>query len=180
MSNEPFKVANREWAKKEFPKRLLRLAIEEHGYSEEDYYGVNKDIAERLGVSRSAVTRWMSGVVPGIENLMAIAKAYETTPAFLVGNDDAPPGRFEFDVLESTIPRPLLIHVLTIMSELRASAKNLTDEWFAEATVRLLERVSENPDMSKHEIMGHAYDLLRNGPDEAPHEPSASTDSHKG
>ncbi|NIC05232.1 helix-turn-helix domain-containing protein [Billgrantia bachuensis] len=174
MSDESFQVTNREWAKREFPKRLLRLAIEEHGYSEGEHYGVNKDIADRLGVSRSAVTRWLNGSVPGIENLLAIAKAYKTTPDYLVGNDNAPPGKFDFGILESNIPRPLLLHVLTVMSELRASAKNLTDEWFAEATVRLLERVSENPDMSRHEIMGLAYELLRNGPDQAG---SASADT---
>ncbi|SDL78502.1 Helix-turn-helix [Modicisalibacter muralis] len=164
MGSEEFRVANKEWAKREFPKRLLRLAIEKHGYSEDDHYGVNKDIAELLGVSRSAVTRWMGGVVPGIENLMAIADAYETTPAHLVGNDDAPPGQFSLSALEESIPRPLLIHVLTVMSELRTNATNLTDAWFAEATVRLLELVSQKPEMSPQEIMGHAYELLKKGP----------------
>lgn len=164
MGSERFQVANREWTKREFPKRLLSLAIKKHGYTGAEHYGVYKDIAGKLGVSRSAVTRWMSGAVPGIENLMAIASAYDTTPDYLVGNDDAPPGQFSFSVLEDQIPRPLLLHVLTVMSELRASAKGLTDEWFAEATVRLLELVSQNPEMSRQEIMGHAYELLRDGP----------------
>lgn len=156
--------------------------MEAHGYAPgASQRGLVTAIHDHTGISKATVSRWLDGsMFPGIERLLLLSERYGVSPDELVGNDEAPHGQpFSMQALDSAIPRPLLIHVLTIMSELRASAKNLTDEWFAEATVRLLERVSENPDMSRHEIMGHAYDLLRNGPDEAPHEPSASAGSHE-
>lgn len=172
MADEKFTIANKEWARKRFPERFRNAAMRKHGYTPgASLRGLVRDVYLELEarVTKATISRWLDGsMFPGPDKLLLISEKYGVSPSELVGNNDAPESTdFSFEQLEQLLPRPLLIHVLTIMSELRASAKNLTDEWFAEATVRLLEKVSRNPEMSKQEIMGHAYELLRNGPHEA-------------
>lgn len=167
MAETKFTIANKEWARKQFPGRLRKIAMKAHGYTPgSSQRGLVTAIHEKTGVSKATISRWLDGsMFPGIERLLLLSDRYEVTPDELVGNDDVPHGQeFSMDALEKVLPRPLLLHVLAVMSELRASAKNLTDEWYAEATVQLLERVSENPEMSRHEILGLAYELLRDGP----------------
>lgn len=165
MSESDFKVSNRDWAQQEFPKRLLEVARQYHGRSQGNDYGINAKIAAHVGVSRSAVTRWMSGAVPKVDTILHIASAYDVTPDSLVGNDTAPRDGFSTRDVEARIPYDRLTKVLSVMSELRRSTDaELTDEWFAEATVRVLKMVESDPSMSEDAITGAAYRLLRNDP----------------
>ena len=56
----------------------LRAAREEHGFTQEL-------VAQRLGVSRQAVSKWETGKAdPSTTNLLALASLYEIDPADLL------------------------------------------------------------------------------------------------
>ena len=66
-----------------FGKRI-RAARERAGFTQED-------VAEAVGVSRTAVTRWEQGVIePKLRNLMAIAKKLGVSSDYLLGLDENP------------------------------------------------------------------------------------------
>lgn len=51
-----------------------------------------KELAEKIGVDRSAVTQWETGVsVPRMKALAKIARLFDTTPGLLLEDDDAAP-----------------------------------------------------------------------------------------
>lgn len=51
-----------------------------------------KELAEKIGVDRSAVTQWETGVsVPRMKALAMIARLFDTTPGLLLEDDDATP-----------------------------------------------------------------------------------------
>jgi transcriptional regulator with XRE-family HTH domain len=54
--------------------------------------GVNgAELARRLGVKGSTVTRWRNGRVPGAAELLAIAKVLGVEPVVLLGSDYVEP-----------------------------------------------------------------------------------------
>lgn len=166
MSEPEFKIKNRDWARKEFPRQLLEAARKYHGRSPGDDYGIYAEIAVHADVSRSAVTRWMNGSVPRVDTILQLADAYGVDPERLVGNDTAPSEGFSSSDVEARIPYERLTKVLSVMSELRRSADTqVSDDWFAEATVKVLRMVENDPGMSQDAITGAAYRLLRNGPE---------------
>lgn len=165
MADEPFKVASPEWAKKEFPKRLKMLAEEKYRKSGNSSYGWQTQLANELEIDKSNVSRWMRGSLPGIENLLRIAEILNCDPDYLAGNDDAPSGEFSMQALDDRIPRDLLLHVLAMMAELRSmSTRGVSDQHFAKATVELLDRVAERPDMNENEMTGLGLALLKSEP----------------
>ncbi|MDH4572441.1 helix-turn-helix domain-containing protein [Salinicola acroporae] len=161
MADEPFKVASPEWAKKEFPKRLKMLAEAKYRKSGNSSYGWQTQLANELVIDKSNVSRWMRGSLPGVENLLRIAELLECDPAYLVGNDDAPSGDFSQQALDERIPRDLLLHVLAMMAELRSISRDVSDQQFAKATVELLDRVAERPEMNENEMTGLGLALLK-------------------
>lgn len=166
MSDAEFKIANKEWSKREFPKRLMKTAMEYHGYTPNDKTGVNVDIAKKCNVDKSMVTRWMKGVMPRASTIMRIAEAYGVSPDYLVGNDDAPEGGFSVSELESHIPEEALLNVMRIMYE----AQNDIDpkpskERFAEASLAVLKLVEREPRMPEYAISGAATHALKRGPE---------------
>lgn len=51
-----------------------------------------KELAEKIGVDRSAVTQWETGVsVPRMKALAKIARLFDTTPGLLLEDDDTTP-----------------------------------------------------------------------------------------
>ena len=51
-----------------------------------------KELAEKIGVDRSAVTQWETGVsVPRMKTLAKIARLFDTTPGLLLEDDDTTP-----------------------------------------------------------------------------------------
>ena len=60
----------------------IRLARERAGYTQEK-------VAERIGVSRSAVSRWEQGEIePKVQNLVAIAALLSVSTDYLLGIGD--------------------------------------------------------------------------------------------
>lgn len=60
----------------------LTLLRKENGISQQD-------LAEKLGVSRQAVSRWETGVsIPSVENLIALRKLYNVSLAYLIGDEE--------------------------------------------------------------------------------------------
>lgn len=60
----------------------LTLLRKENGISQQD-------LAEKLGVSRQAVSRWETGAsVPSVENLIALRKLYNVSLAYLIGDEE--------------------------------------------------------------------------------------------
>ncbi len=159
MPNPDFSIANRDRAKRIFPKRLLEAAARAHGGG----YGINAAIAERVGVTRSAVTRWLDGTsLPRLEMVLRVADAYHVDPDYLVGNDDAPGEGFSLESVEMRISRDTLHKVLRLMSEVRNDlGAGLSDEHFAKATVEVLRMVERDPDTPDDMIIGAAYRLLK-------------------
>lgn len=160
MDDAGFQITNKARARQVFPKRFREVAARSHGYDLGDDYGLNADIAARLRVDRSAVTRWMGGSLPGIKNLLRIAEAYNVSPNYLVGNDN--------DVSAFTMRREgglsweQVMRVLRIMSEVRQDAgRDISDDRFAEASVEILRMVEADPSMPEYAITGAAYRLIK-------------------
>lgn len=64
------------------------------------------ELAERLDVSRQAVSRWEVGTsFPSMEKLLALADAYELSLAALLQGDDAVPAPVETPVPVEPVPR---------------------------------------------------------------------------
>lgn len=60
----------------------IRLARESAGYTQEK-------VAEKVGVSRSAVSRWEQGEIePKVQNLAAVAVLLNVSTDYLLGLDD--------------------------------------------------------------------------------------------
>lgn len=166
MSEAEFKIANKEWSKREFPKRLMKVAMERHGYTPNDRTGVNMDIARMCGVDKSMVTRWLKGVMPRSATIFRIADAYKVSPDYLVGNDDAPEGGFSVSDLESRIPEAALLNVMRIMYEAQDDIQpKPTKERFAEASLAVLRLVERDPGMPEYAISGAATHALKHGPE---------------
>lgn len=163
MHDREFKIASKATAKRLFPKRLRGVADRAHGYDPGDDYGLNADIAERVGVTRGAVTRWMAGVVPRISTILALADAYNTSPDYLVGNDEREK-QFSLQEIESRLPYDAMMRVLRIMSEVRRDMKSdPPDELIAAVSVEVMQAVERDPNMPEDDIAAEAYRLLRKG-----------------
>lgn len=164
MDESEFEIANRDWFEARFPERLREVTRKAHGYSEGvGDRGLGKRVSDTTGIPGPTISRYLSGqIFPGFERLTIIAEAYGVSLGYLTGNDDAPVGHFSMDVLDQRIPRELLMHVLAMMAELRSTAATgVSDKQFALATVELLDRVSERPDMNEHEMTGLGLSLLK-------------------
>ena len=62
--------------------KTIRQSREQKGMTQEE-------LAERLGVSRQAVSKWENGTVdPSTSNLLALAKLYGLSPEALLQNVD--------------------------------------------------------------------------------------------
>ncbi len=60
----------------------LTLLRKENGLSQ-------LELAEKLGVTRQAVSRWETGAsVPSVENLIALRKLYNVSLAYLIGDEE--------------------------------------------------------------------------------------------
>lgn len=165
MVEADFRIANKEWAKREFPKRLLKVAMEKHGYTPNDNTGVYTAISRRCNVDKSMVTRWMKGVVPRASTILRIAEAYNVSPDYLVGNDDVPEGGFAVSELESNIPENTFLNVLRIMYAAKDDIDpRPSDERFAEASLAVLKLVERDPRMPEYAISGAASHALKHGP----------------
>lgn len=165
MSEADFRVANKEWSKREFPKRLMQVAMERHGYTPSDRTGVNMDIARMTGVDKSMVTRWIKGVMPRASTILRIADAYKVSPDYLVGNDDAPEGGFSVSEMESHIPEAALLNVMRIMYEAQDDIDpKPSKDRFAEASLAVLRLVEREPGMPEYAISGAATHALKHGP----------------
>ena len=162
MAETTFTIADRQLAKREFPRRLMRAALRHYGCSPDNSYGINAKIADDAGVDRSAVTRWLKGALPKAEKVLLLANAYGISPDQLVGNDNTSAPTSRLRTVEAQMQYSTLIKVLRIMSELRPTQVN--HEWFAQATVEVLQMVESDPTMTDDAITGAAYRLLRNGP----------------
>lgn len=61
----------------------LTLLRKENGISQ-------LELAEKLGVSRQAVSRWENGAsIPSTEKLISLSKLYNVSMAYLIGEEDA-------------------------------------------------------------------------------------------
>lgn len=61
----------------------LTLLRKENGISQ-------LELAEKLGVSRQAVSRWETGAsIPSTEKLISLSKLYNVSMAYLIGEEDA-------------------------------------------------------------------------------------------
>lgn len=168
MPKNDFTFANRDRAKRVFPERLLEAASKEHGSG----YGIKAAIADKIGVTRSAVTRWLDGTsLPKLDMILRIADAYHVDPDYLVGNAGDPEQGFSVDSVDMRIPRDTLHKVLRLMSEVRNDlGAGLSDEHFAKATVEVLRMVERDPEIPDDMIIGAAYRLLKR------RQPSSETD----
>jgi len=161
MTTTPgFHITSRARAKELFPRRLRRVASEAHGYTHGDDYGLLADIAKRCDVTRGAVTRWMGGALPKLETLLTISEAYNVTPDYLVGNDEAPGETLP--ALSTRLSYDTVAKVLRIMSEVRRDASSdIGDHEFAAASVEIMRMVERDPAMPEYAITGAAYRLLK-------------------
>lgn len=159
MPQRNFEITNRDRAKVAFPLRLLEVAAQEHGSG----YGIKAAIADRVGVTRSAVTRWLSGdSLPKMEMILKVADSYGVDPDYLVGQGETPGTGFSLESVELRLPRDTLLKVLRLMSEVRNDLDNgLTDEHFARATVEVLRMIERDPSTPDDMITGAAYRLLK-------------------
>ncbi len=165
MTNKAFRVESKEWAKRHFPARLLEVAMERHGYSAQDTYGINNDIARLCGVDKSMVTRWLAGAVPRAATVLRIAEAYKVDPDYLVGNDSLPAGGYRFDDLETRLPFETIQNVIRLMYEAQDSLdKKPTNEEFSRAAVEVLRLVEREPGLPEYAISGAALHSLKHGP----------------
>lgn len=163
MAEDDFKIVNRDWFEAKFPERLREVTRRAHGYREgSSDRGLGKRVSDQTGIPAPTVSRYLNGqIFPGIERLMILADSYKTSIGYLTGNDDAPVAGFSIEVLDQRIPRDLLMHVLAMMAELRSmSTRGVSDQHFAKATVELLDRVAERPEMNENEMTGLGLALL--------------------
>lgn len=165
MGESGFNIASREWAKREFPKRLTKIAMKKHHYSPGDTFGINQDIANACGVDKSMVTRWLKGALPRASTILRIAEAYGVSPDYLVGNDDAPEGNFSINDLQAEMPYEAIQNVMRIMYEAQEDLPNKpSNEEFAQAAVEVLRLVSSEPNAPEYAIYGAAVRSLKHGP----------------
>lgn len=177
MGESGFIIANREWAKREFPKRLIKVAMDKHHYSPGDTFGINQDIATACGVDKSMVTRWLKGALPRSGTILRIAEAYRVNPDYLVGNDDAPTGGFTMDQVQAEMPYEAIQNVMRIMYEAQEDLphKPSNDE-FARAAVEVLRLVASEPNVPEYAIYGAAVRSLKHGPSAVSGKETASSD----
>lgn len=160
MAEAGFQIASKARAKTLFPQRLREVALKAHGYLPGEDYGLLADIAARCGVTRGAVTRWMSGALPKLQTLITISEAYNVDPGWLVGNDVSEPEGMP--ALSSRLTYETVAKVLRIMSEVRRDAReDLSDDAFASASVEIMRMVERDPAMPEYAITGAAYRLLK-------------------
>ena len=168
MSEPGFKIANKEWAKREFPKRLLKVAAERHGYPLHDTFGLNQEIATKFDVDKSMVTRWLKGAVPRAATLLKIAEAYGVSPDWLVGNDTVPEGGFTLADVEAQLPFDTIQNVMRLMYEAldkMPESDRPGREAFGAACVEVLKLVVTHPDIPEYAIYGAAQRSLTHGPE---------------
>lgn len=160
MSEPPFSIANKEWAKRVFSKRLMEVATEKHGHAPE-----NTQIALRCGVDKSMITRYLKGAVPKAATILRIAEAYGVSADYLVGNDDVPDGGFGLSDLEAHLPLETFQNVVRIMYRAQDDLEHKPSaQDFARASAEVLEMVAKEPEMPEYAIFGAARMLLQDGP----------------
>lgn len=64
-------------------------------------------VAKRVGISEGTVQRWENGIIKSLryENVVKLADALETTPAYLMGWEEHPVDVYHYDAEENRITK---------------------------------------------------------------------------